>query len=35
MTNILLIIIICQLVEIYQQMKKLNERGNKTDAADS
>lgn len=32
MTNILLIIIICLLVDIYQQMKKLNERSNKTDA---
>lgn len=32
MTNILLIIIIFLLVDIYQQIKKLNERGNKTDA---
>lgn len=29
MTNALLIIIVCLLVDIYQQLKKMNGRGNK------
>lgn len=32
MTNILLVIIICLLVDISQQVKKLNERSNRADA---